>query len=197
MVLESKKKNVVLNLLEDLKTALMGMSVESLKDDFLEKIFQGMNKTKEISNLTMPMICHSLGIVKDEQTYEALLPKSYKDSNSYDSIKNNLPFLVVNYEQTLNGIQSAGLAVAIYKNGNKCTLSNLSSIGTLTENDQVLVLNSASEKCLVLDIASNLGLDKSILEGVYTIEFMKCTAQTVDEETTYTFEENQFFDLKY
>ena len=173
MILEKNKKKAIKSFLENVKACIIGtMAIDVIKNEGLIGIFEDFKNLKAIQDLTLQFAISKLTIE--------------------DDVDGDIS-IVTDFLKTLNGIESAGVAVSVYKDG---TLLTITKDAMVIEDDTVIVLASNATSAS-LKLVDELGLNALDLKGNYEVVLMKCTSETVEEVTTYTVSEPQIFEFTY
>lgn len=148
-----------------IQTIKQGVSDLVVSDSVIDSVYSSMEELNKVMNrkfIVTPGIC---GIVFTKQSYETILPKSYREKYTYEEGINSYPWLWFNFTINIEG----SYKVQVAKDGVLCTFNDsISSIGTLSE-DKKTITTSAS-KYLGFEIVKDLNV-KENLYGNYELIF--------------------------
>ena len=115
------------------------------------------------------------GIVFDEDTYNSLVPATYREQYDYAASESSLPWVVFTYELV------GTVDLKISKDGAPCTFSNIpESMGVVAEDGQTLKVSHNGT--IMFDLRKDLGIsDSGTLEATFT---QGSTIKTVSYEFT-------------
>lgn len=148
-----------------IQTIKQGVSDLMVFDSVVDSIYSSIEEINKIMNRKFIVTPGIGGIVNTKESYEFIIPESYKEQYSYEEGINSYPWLWFNFTTNAKG----SYKVQVAKDGVLCTFNDsVSSIGTLSEDKKTITISAS--KYLGFEIIKDLNV-KENLYGSYELIF--------------------------